>query len=98
MELIFLITSLILLCFALAARMTLITHECFAYCSGVLAQHQGCLFNSLERLVGWGWVITWEGTQLGQLTKTHQSDIPYRLTHAQQLKPGEKRSRVGICY
>lgn len=33
-----------------------------------------------HKQVCWVWARGWEGTQLGQLTQTDQSDFPYRVT------------------
>jgi len=67
-----------LLCFVFRMRIISITHQCFSCCWAVLTWSQGLSdSHAVWPVRSWRCTRSWKGTEQGQLTQTHQRDIPY---------------------
>lgn len=77
------------------AETMLITQGYFDYCSAAIA-HQG--FSAPHtpwQKEGWGCTKSWEGTQPGQLSPTHDRDLLYYMTSYSANKAGERGRKDG---
>ena len=99
MGLSFFAAARIMLCSGFVTKTALITHQCFAYCWTVLAQHQGLLCFSLcaFKWAGCGWARGWQGAQPRLLTWTGQRHTPYSFIKLSLSRPTSFPLSLFLC-
>ena len=95
-ELIFFIVVTMVFCIRFVLKAVLIIQEFFSYCWAVLTESMSfLLLTPSHQQVGWGYTISWEATQPGQLTPTDQRDIPCHMMSCSACKAERRKRKWG---